>query len=265
MKRKHARRLDAEMQQKEAPTRMPNQIVEEVYPFLRRVATEKVALYQATNGIEPGYMDPDEIVDEVLVERIESVDPEAGMAEVKRQLFEGILAAIKRHVAEYEADSANLVSTELDIPELDEKIELSTLGDEVLDFWVLDEDLLLEDVIESPDHRTPEEIVADKEARHVLLNALLRLSPRARYIFSSYVMDDNSISDVAAFVGEKIEQTEEALRDATRRLRSLLTERENLLTEDGVLALYRRMADMFQVDPERISQAGKVKNPVTMH
>lgn len=241
-----------------ALTKLPNQIIEELFPFLRRVATEKVALYQATYGIEPGYMDPDEIVDEVLVQFIETINPEDGMIEVKRQLFEAVLGAIRKQVAAYEVDSQRTVSTELDIPELDEKIELSTLGDEVLDFWVLDEDLKLEDVIEAPEGKTPEDVVADKEARQVLMNALLRLPPRARYVFSSYVMDDNAIADVAAFIDESVEQTEQLLRDATRSLRRFLTETENVLSEEGVIALYRRMAEMFQVDPRRLSQSGPV-------
>lgn len=238
------------------PTKLPNQIIEELYPFLRRTATEKVALFQAIHGIEPGYLDPDEIVDEVLVERIADLDPELGMAEVKRQLFEAVLATVKSHANEYDLDSARIVSTDQDIPELDEKIELSTLGDEVLDFWVIDEDLKLSDVIESPDKRTPEDIVSDKEARHVLMNALLRLSPDSRYIFTSYVMDENSLKDVAAFVGESEIRTEQILRDATISLRSFLTDSDSILTDENVVALYRRMSEMFQADPRGISRAG---------
>ncbi len=182
--------------------KIPSQIIEELYPSLRRIATEKVALYQATTGIEPGYLDPDEVVDDVLVAMIGTLDPGASAVELKKRFFRATEALIKARIRDYEVDSNNFVTTDGEVIEADEKIELSSLGDEILDFWVLDEELYLEDVIEAPESRSPEDIVSDKEARHVLMNALLRLPSRSRYVFTSYVMDENSIDDVAAFVGE---------------------------------------------------------------
>lgn len=246
-----------------APVRLakiPSQIIEELYPSLRRMATEKVALYQATSGIEPGYLDPDEVVDDVLVAMIGTLDPESSAMEVKKRFFRATEALIKARIRDYEVDSDNLVSTDGEVIEADDKIELSSLGDEILDFWVLDEQLFLEDVMEAPDLRSPEDIVADKEARHVLLNALLRLPSRSRYVFTSYVMDENSIDDVAAFVGEDVEKTEHLLRSATQELRSYLTESSTMISGESVVVLYRRMSEMFHADPVSISKLGPVSH-----
>ncbi len=237
--------------------KIPSQILEELYPALRRMATEKVALYQATTSLEPGYLDPDEIVDDVLVDMIGTLDPASSSIDLKKRFLNAIEAMIKARVMDYENEAATVISTDGDPIEPDEKMELSTLGDEILDFWVLDEQLFLEDVMESPDLRSPEDIVSDKEARHVLMNALLRLPARSRYVFTSYVMDENSIEEVAAFVSADIDQVEQILRSSIQQLRSFLSESASTISSESVMTIYRRMAERFQVDPVRMSRSGK--------
>ncbi len=79
----------------EKQTFLPSQILEELYPALRRMATKKVALYQATTSLEPGYLDPDEIVDDVLIDMIGTLDPASSSIDLKKRFLNAIEAMIK--------------------------------------------------------------------------------------------------------------------------------------------------------------------------
>jgi len=57
------------------------------------------------------------------------------------------------------------VHIEEDIPETAPEEEVSTLGDEILDFYQPDEDLKLEDIIPDMKFQTPEQITETKELR----------------------------------------------------------------------------------------------------
>ena len=79
---------------------------------------------------------------------------------------------VKRFASERRRTSAHI---EDDIPEKPPAEAVSTLGDEILDFYEPDEDLKLEDIIPDLDAQSPEEVAARSELRQCVDVALAGL------------------------------------------------------------------------------------------
>ena len=91
------------------------------------------------------------------------------------ELAQGRLVSEMKRV---KAERERTVHIEEDIPETPPEEEVSTLGDEILDFYQPDEDLKLEDVLPDIEVSTPEEIAAAKEELLKCVNAALAAHDR---------------------------------------------------------------------------------------
>jgi actin-like ATPase involved in cell morphogenesis len=87
--------------------------------------------------------------------------------------------AVDVHVLQGERELARdnelTVSIEEDIPETPPTQEVSTLGDEILDFYQPDEDLKVEDIVPDLEVPTPEQVMETKELQTCVREALLEL------------------------------------------------------------------------------------------
>jgi len=97
--------------------------------------------------------------------------------EIAGWLIELAEAQIKRDVRRSKAERERAVHIEEEIPETPPAEQLKTLGDEILDFYIPDEDLKLEDILPDADVSPPENVVAGKEELLQCVNAALARMP----------------------------------------------------------------------------------------
>jgi RNA polymerase sigma factor (sigma-70 family) len=112
-------------------------------------------------------------------------------------------------------------SVEEDIPATPPTQEVSTLGDEVLDFHQPDEDLKLEDAIQAP-VPTPEEILEHRELQQYIARTLAELPPEWRRAFVLRYAEDLPPAEVARLLGGTTEDVERLLARARDWLRHRL-------------------------------------------
>jgi DNA-directed RNA polymerase specialized sigma24 family protein len=116
------------------------------------------------------------------------------------------------------------VQIEEDVLETPPAEEVSTLGDEILDFYQPDEDLKLEDLIADLDVLSPEQAMGLKELQSQVqteLNGLPRKWKRALVL--RYV-DGLTGPDLASALGVKAAEAERTLKYAGACLRERLLE-----------------------------------------
>jgi RNA polymerase sigma factor (sigma-70 family) len=150
-----------------------NRHLKELYRFVRH----QLAYSESVGDLIPGELSPEEVVDEVLLRAYREFVKNPTQREMRAWLLQlarkQLAAAVKRSRAE-----RNLtVHIEEDIPETPPTEEVSTLGEEILDFYQPDEDLKLEDIFPDVDVSTPEDFVAAKEELLRCVNAALAGMP----------------------------------------------------------------------------------------
>lgn len=85
---------------------------------------------------------------------------------------------LRREVKRLKFERNCTVHIEEDIPETPPAEEVTTLGEEILDFYQPDDDSKLEDIFPDDDVSTPEDFVAAKEELLHCVNAFLAGMPR---------------------------------------------------------------------------------------
>lgn len=152
-------------------------------PALERAAQHEVALLQAEGLVEPGNLDPAELVDEIVVEVLPELPDGLDVEEVTWVLLDRLAERVDalRHGDPPETDGG----------------ELSALALDIRDIRSVDEDWRLEDaLVDEPDHGS-DALAADRELRHLLMNALFHLPDEDRRVFSAVVIDGLSLESVS--------------------------------------------------------------------
>lgn len=227
----------------------------DLYTSLLRIATHEIAEQQADANIEPGYLDPVEIVDQVMVNFLAEIKKSQNEPWQLKQRGRRLIAEQIHKIlsAEEELSEKNL-SLDLDVPESSESLELSSLGDEILDFWVVDEDMLMADMIGDPHAKTPEEIVGDREGRKALLNALLRIPADSRYVFGAIAMDNESPKDLANYLGYSEDRVMLEFDLASKRLARIISGPDHTYSPGEVKNIYSELGEKFRVDVVRLAR-----------
>src|SRR5690606_19958112 len=134
--------------------------LKEVLPALQRDAGHEVAMRQADGDLEPGDGDPADLVDDVLADLPVHVDPaEPGTgAPGRRQARRD--ARLEDVVRDAEVRAEADTPYEQSLPISPPNFAVSDLGRQVLDFWVIDEELMLDDVFPDPNPVDPEDLLA---------------------------------------------------------------------------------------------------------
>lgn len=181
------------------PEPMHREMVERVIPSLERTAAHEIAIHQAQGEIEPGWFDPLDVVDDVLHDELEHVATLTSVPELAAALELLVVRRVHALARDREMEADTTVRLDEDIPEGDdaEMWENTDLGRDLLDFWVMDEDWVLEDLYSDPTSLDPEELVSNREGLEILLQGLFRLPDEQRRLFAAVVIDGWSVADVA--------------------------------------------------------------------
>jgi RNA polymerase sigma factor (sigma-70 family) len=180
----------SEKQSREKFFSLAGQHLERLYEFVRR----RLAYFESLGDLLPGELAAEDVVDAVLLRayheyvnlskaseltpsEVERVNEPAGRV-ILGWLIELATKRLRSEIKRLKSERNRAVHIEEDIPETPPVEEVSTLGDEILDFYQPDEDLKLEDIFPDGQISTPEEMTAAKEELLRCVNASLAEMPR---------------------------------------------------------------------------------------
>jgi len=151
-----------------------SQHLNRVYESVRH----QLAYFESVGDLLPGELTPEDVVDAVLLSAYHEFVKEPAKRDIGNWLVERAEEQLRREVKRLKSERNRMVHIEEDIPETPPTQEVSTLGDEILEFYQPDEDLKLEDIFPDVDVSTPEEMASAKEEFLLCVNAALAGMPR---------------------------------------------------------------------------------------
>jgi RNA polymerase sigma factor (sigma-70 family) len=150
-------------------------LVEPHMSALRNVAGRVLRYVEARGDLPQNELELDDVVDAALARAYDEFAKEQVPENIRSRLIRFALDEIKAAVKRFKTDRERTVHIEEDIPETSPTEEVSTLGDEILDFYQPDEDLKLEDVVPDIEVPTPDEIAETEELRGCVRDTLSEL------------------------------------------------------------------------------------------
>jgi DNA-directed RNA polymerase specialized sigma24 family protein len=144
-----------------------------IYRFVRH----QLAYYESVGDLLPGELAPEDVVDTVLLRGYPELVKEPRERDIGAWLKELATKHFHSEVTRSKTERSQNVIWR-NIPETPAAEAVSTLGEEVLDFYQPDEYLKLEDIFPDEDIATPEDFVAAKEQLPRCVNTALAGMPR---------------------------------------------------------------------------------------
>jgi RNA polymerase sigma factor (sigma-70 family) len=191
-----------------------------LYNFARR----EIAYHEANGDLIAGEVTTDEAVDETVVRAYEKLPTRPSNMELDRWLMKLAMEFVDSEVKRSRAERKKFVHIEEDIPETPPTEEVSTLGDEILDFYQPDEDLKLEDIIPDFEVSLPEEEAERNELRNAIRNALASLPGAWRKAFVLHYVEGLSMTEAAKVIGLPEAEIKRYIEFARATLRQKLIE-----------------------------------------
>jgi len=152
-----------------------SQQLDRLYELVRH----QLAYFESAGDLMPGELTPEDVVDAVLLRAYHEFVKQPAEREVGGWLVDLAKEQLRREVKRIKSERNRTVHIEEDIPETPPQEEVTTLGEEILEFYQPDEDLKLEDIFPDVDISTPEQMAAAKEELLRCVNAALARMPRA--------------------------------------------------------------------------------------
>jgi RNA polymerase sigma factor (sigma-70 family) len=188
--------------------------------FVRHV----IAYAEATGDLIPGELAAEDVVDETLVRAYHEFLKEPARGEIRSWLIQLATDQLAADIKRLKSWRERTVRVEEDIPETPPAREVSTLGDEIMDFYQPDEDLKLEDVIPGLEVPTPEQIVETKELRQCVKAALAAMPNEWRRVLLLRYLRGLTGPELAEAVGRPEPEIDRTLEYAREHLHQKLVE-----------------------------------------
>ncbi len=134
------------------------------------------------------------------------------------------LDQVDAEVTRLKTEHAGTVRIEEDIPETPPEQEVSTLGDEILDFYQPDEDLKIEDVLPDLDALTPEDETEAKELRSLVRRALAEMPREWRRALLLRDLKGRSRAEITRAMGKSELEIDRMVQFASGYLRGKIAE-----------------------------------------
>jgi ribosomal subunit interface protein len=245
LRRQKAEAFPAEERERELFSTVAERHLKNLYNFVRR----EIAYHLAAGDLLPGELTAEDVVDATLLQAYREFVKDLARREIRSWLIwlavENVEAEVKRSKAERAG-----VHIEEDIPETPPTEEVSTPGDEIMDFYQPDEDQNLEDIILSMTAPTPEQVLESRELQRYINRTLATLPRVWRRAFALHYVGGMPVAEIARM-------TKDAESEVGRHLeyaREYLSQR---LREDGFEA-----PPHDQVALKIFGAAGDVEVPV---
>jgi RNA polymerase sigma factor (sigma-70 family) len=183
--------------------------IDRLYQLIRHVIRE----FEDTGDLVRGELSAEDVGDVALIRAWQEFMEGYPQQDIRTWLIEIAMDQLDTEVNRLEFDRA-AVHLEQDIPETSPSEEVSTLGEEILNFYQPDEDLRVEDVLADPEARSPEEVTETRELRRLVRAALREMPSEWRRILMLRDVERRPTREVAGIVGTPEPEVERILKRA---------------------------------------------------
>jgi RNA polymerase sigma factor (sigma-70 family) len=197
------------------------QHLESLYRFVRH----RLAYLEAAGDLAAGALTPEEVVDAVVLRAYREFVEAPSPRRMGSWLMGLARAQLDAEVARLEAwHRRTPTRLEDDVPETPPTQEVSTLGDEILDFYEPEEDLKVEDVVPDLEMPTPEQVAEARELQACVTAALAGLPKEWRRALLLRHVEGLAGADLGRALGRPEPEVQRMLRHASHYLRQRLVE-----------------------------------------
>lgn len=196
---------------------------------LYEFAKNEVVDLQLRGIINPGEIDPIEVVNEAIVSSIDEWKNITSNQDMEKVLFKAIMHSLEKFVNEVKRESNHKLYIEEPLNAIQEEELLSRIGDEVFssdsfgEYWEPDESLRLEDIIPDPNSVTPEFIIDSEDFQKLLRQSLSKLPEPERRAFQLIVVSGVDQKTASYVLNMDVKKVEAAVESATRKLTAILS------------------------------------------
>ena len=222
LRRQKAEAFPADGRERELFSTVAEHHLRNLYNFVRR----EIAHHLVTGDLPPREITAEDIVDATLLQAYREFVKGSARREVRSWLIGLAVEKVEAEVKRSKAERAGGVHIEEDIPEPPPTEEVSTLGDEIMDFYQPDEDQKLEDIIPDMTAPTPEQVLESRELQRYINRTLATLPRVWRRAFTLHYVGGMSVAEIARMTKGAEPEVERHLEYA----REYLSQR---LREDG--------------------------------
>jgi ribosomal subunit interface protein len=185
--------------------------------FIRHV----IRYSESTGELVPGELDAEDVTDAALVRAYREFLRGYPQQEIRSWLIRLAMDVLDAEVSVLKQDH-EMLHLEEDIPETPPALEVSTLGEEIFDFYQPDEDLKFEDIVYDMEAPTPEEQVENKELRRIVRGLLAQMPDEWRRAVVLRGLRGRTEKQVAEAFGKSEEEVGRILERARESLRQKL-------------------------------------------
>jgi RNA polymerase sigma factor (sigma-70 family) len=209
---------EAEQTRRESFIKLVSPHLDRLKEFVRHALDYAVA----NSDLPRDELTVDDVVDETVVQAYNHIQENAVPDKVEARLAQLAADQIEAAIKRVAAESKELVHIEENVPETPREEEVSTLGDEILDFFQPDEDLRLEDIVPDLEVPTPEEETSVKELRECVRRALNALPETWRRVLLLHYVEGVKDEQLAKAIGKPIREVQRIQGSAAKYLRQRL-------------------------------------------
>jgi len=191
-----------------------------LYHFVQRV----IRYSEDTGELVRGEVSAGDVVDAALLEAYREFLSGFPREAVRSWLIRTAMDQLNAEVKQLKFDHERTVHIEEDVPETPPTVEVSTLGEEILDFYQPDEDLKVEDLVPDLEVPTPEQVTETQELRRLIRAALAEMPKESRRILLLRDVEGRPAAQVAEVVSKSEAEVERITKRARANLRSKLME-----------------------------------------
>jgi DNA-directed RNA polymerase specialized sigma24 family protein len=203
-----------------------DQFIEQDLKNAYDLVQRELAYHNALNELAPNEIDPYDIIDEAILELLES-KPGSKLVPTKR-LTARLLQLVHKAVSQLEERERREISVEGNVQDPAEEAGFRTLSEHVLDFWQPDQDQTMADIIPDEQVPTPAEIEDMKARQNDIYKALAAMPQDMRENFVLFAVEHWSVEDIAEWRSIAPEKVKEELRSAQKLLMERLREKGEL-------------------------------------
>jgi RNA polymerase sigma factor (sigma-70 family) len=219
LRRQKAEAFPAEERERELFSAVAERHLKNLYNFVRR----EIAYCLATGDLLPGEITVEDMADATLLQAYGEFVKDPARREIRSWLIGLAVERVDAEVKRSKAERAG-VHIEEDIPETPPTEDVSTLGDEIMDFYQPDEGQELEDVISDMTAPTPEQILESRELQRYINRTLATLPRFWRRAFALHYVGGMPVAEIARMTNHTEPEVERHLEHAREYLRQRLLE-----------------------------------------
>lgn len=188
----------------------------------REVAGHVLRYVEERGDLPPGELEPHDVADAALARAYDEFSKDHAPDDIRSRLVRFALDEIKAEVKRVKKDSERIVHLEQRVPETPPKEEVSTLGDEILDFYQPDEALKMENVIPDIEIPPPDQIAETKKLHRCVRAALNDLPKDARRALTLRYIVGLRGKELAKSLGKPEAEVERLIENTRAHLREKL-------------------------------------------